>query len=170
MKILLKNATIVNENQIFESDLLIENDLISKIEKNISEENVDQIINASGKYLLPGIIDDQVHFREPGLTWKGDIESESRAAIAGGITSFMEQPNTVPNAVTQELLEEKYQIAAEKSFANYSFLMGGTNDNLEELLKTNPRNVAGIKLFLGSSTGNMLVDNPETLEKIFSST
>ena len=170
MKILLKNATIVNENQIFESDLLIENDLISKIEKNISEENVDQIINASGKYLLPGIIDDQVHFREPGLTWKGDIESESRAAIAGGITSFMEQPNTVPNAVTQELLEEKYQIAAEKSFANYSFLMGGTNDNLEEVLKTNPRNVAGIKLFLGSSTGNMLVDNPETLEKIFSST
>ena len=131
---------------------------------------MDQIINASGKYLLPGIIDDQVHFREPGLTWKGDIESESRAAIAGGITSFMEQPNTVPNAVTQELLEEKYQIAAEKSFANYSFLMGGTNDNLEEVLKTNPRNVAGIKLFLGSSTGNMLVDNPETLERIFSST
>ena len=170
MKILIKNAKIVNENQIFESDVLIENDLISKIEKNISEENVDQIINVSGKHLLPGIIDDQVHFREPGLTWKGDIESESRAAIAGGITSFMEQPNTVPNAVTQELLEEKYQIAAEKSFANYSFLMGGTNDNLEELLKTNPRNVAGIKLFLGSSTGNMLVDNPATLEKIFSST
>lgn len=170
MKILIKNAKIVNENQIVESDLLIENDLISKIGKNISEENIDQIIDASGKYLLPGIIDDQVHFREPGLTWKGDIESESRAAVAGGITSFMEQPNTVPNAVTQELLEEKYQIAAEKSFANYSFLMGGTNDNLEEVLKTNPRNVAGIKLFLGSSTGNMLVDNPETLEKIFSST
>lgn len=170
MKILIKNAKIVNENQIFTSDLLIENDLISKIDKDLSDENVDQIIDASGKYLLPGIIDDQVHFREPGLTWKGDIESESRAAIAGGITSFMEQPNTVPNAVTQELLEEKYQIAAEKSFANYSFLMGGTNDNLEELLKTNPRNVAGIKLFLGSSTGNMLVDNPETLEKIFSST
>ena len=170
MKILIKNATIVNENEIIESDVLIENDLISKIEKNISAENIDQIIDASGKYLLPGIIDDQVHFREPGLTWKGDIESESRAAIAGGITSFMEQPNTVPNAVTQELLEEKYKIAAEKSFANYSFLMGGTNDNLEELLKTNPRNVAGIKLFLGSSTGNMLVDNPETLEKIFSST
>lgn len=170
MKTLIKNAKIVNENQISESDILIENELISKIEKNISEENIDQIIEASGKYLLPGIIDDQVHFREPGLTWKGDIESESRAAIAGGITSFMEQPNTVPNAVTQELLEEKYKIAAEKSFANYSFLMGGTNDNLEEVLKTNPRNVAGIKLFLGSSTGNMLVDNPETLEKIFSST
>ncbi len=170
MKILIKNAHIVNENQIIESDVLIENDLISKIEKNISEENVDQIIDATGKYLLPGIIDDQVHFREPGLTWKGDIESESRAAIAGGITSFMEQPNTVPNAVTQELLEDKYKIASEKSFANYSFLMGGTNDNLEEVLKTNPRNVAGIKLFLGSSTGNMLVDNPETLEKIFRST
>ena len=170
MKILIKNAKIVNENQIFESDVLIENDLISKIGKNISEENIDQIIDASGKYLLPGTIDDQVHFREPGLTWKGDIESESRAAVAGGITSFMEQPNTVPNAVTQELLEEKYKIAAEKSFANYSFMMGGTNDNLEEVLKTNPRNVAGIKLFLGSSTGNMLVDNPDTLEKIFSST
>lgn len=167
MKILLKNAKIVNENKIIESDLLIENDLISKIKKNISEEGIDKIIDATGKHLLPGIIDDQVHFREPGLTWKGDIESESRAAVAGGITSFMEQPNTVPNAVTQELLEEKYKIAAEKSFANYSFLMGGTNDNLEEVLKTNPRNVAGIKLFLGSSTGNMLVDNPETLENIF---
>lgn len=168
MKILIKNAKIVNENKIIESDLLIENDLIAKIQKNIPEEDIDKIIDAFGKYLLPGIIDDQVHFREPGLTWKGDIESESRAAVAGGITSFMEQPNTVPNAVTQELLEEKYKIAAEKSFANYSFLMGGTNDNLEEVLKTNPRNVAGIKLFLGSSTGNMLVDNPETLENIFS--
>ena len=170
MKILIKNAKIVNENQIFESDLLIEKDLISKISKNISEEGADKIIDASGKYLLPGIIDDQVHFREPGLTHKGDIESESRAEIAGGVTSFIEHPNTVPNAVTQELLEEKYQIASEKSFANYSFMMGGTNDNLEEILKTNPRNVAGIKLFLGSSTGNMLVDNPETLENIFSKT
>ena len=170
MKILIKNAKIVNENQIIESDLLIENGLISRIEKNISEEGVDKIIEASGKYLLPGIIDDQVHFREPGLTHKGDIESESKAAIAGGVTSFIEQPNTVPNAVTQDLLEEKYQIASEKSFANYSFMMGGTNDNLEEVLKTNPRNVAGIKLFLGSSTGNMLVDNPETLENIFSKT
>lgn len=168
MKILIKNAKIVNENQIIESDLLIENDLISRIGKNISDENVDNVIDASGKYLLPGIIDDQVHFREPGLTHKGDIESESRAAIAGGVTSFIEQPNTVPNAVTQELLEEKYQIAAEKSYANYSFSMGGTNDNLEEVLNTNPRNVAAIKLFLGSSTGNMLVDNPDTLEEIFS--
>ena len=170
MKTLIKNAEIVNENQVFKGDLLIENDFISKIGNNISEENVDRVIDAEGKYLLPGVIDDQVHFREPGLTWKGDIESESRAAVAGGVTSFMEQPNTVPNAVTQELLEEKYRIAAEKSFANYSFMMGGTNDNLEEVLKTNPRNVAGIKLFLGSSTGNMLVDNPETLEEIFSKT
>lgn len=168
MKILIKNATLINENQVFKSDLLIENDLITKIEQNISEENLDRMIDAEGKYLLPGIIDDQVHFREPGLTHKGDIESESKAAIAGGITSFIEQPNTIPNAVTQVLLEEKYEIAAKKSFANYSFMMGGTNDNLEELLKTNPRNVAGVKLFLGSSTGNMLVDNPETLEHIFS--
>lgn len=168
MKTLIKNVAIVNENQIFENDLLIENDIISKIEKNISQENIDKIIDAKGKYLVPGVIDDQVHFREPGLTHKGDIESESRAAIAGGVTSFIEQPNTVPNAITQELLEEKYKIAAEKSFANYSFSMGGTNDNLEEVLKTNPRNVAAIKLFLGSSTGNMLVDDPETLEEIFS--
>lgn len=166
--ILIKNARIVNEGKTFESDLLIENGIISKIEKNISEENCDKIIDASGKYLLPGVIDDQVHFREPGLTHKGDIESETRAAISGGVTSFIEQPNTVPNAVTQELLEEKYKIAAEKSYANYSFSMGGTNDNLEEVLKTNPKNVAAIKLFLGSSTGNMLVDNPETLENIFS--
>ena len=170
MKTLIKNAQIVNENQIFKGDLLIENDLILKIGNDISEENAHRVIDADGKYLLPGVIDDQVHFREPGLTHKGDIESESRAAIAGGVTSFIEQPNTVPNAVTQQLLEEKYKIAAEKSLANYSFMMGGTNDNLEEVLQTNPRNVAGIKLFLGSSTGNMLVDNPETLENIFSKT
>ena len=170
MKTLIKNAQIVNENQIFKGDLLIENDLILKIGNDISDEYAHRVIDADGKYLLPGVIDDQVHFREPGLTHKGDIESESRAAIAGGVTSFIEQPNTVPNAVTQELLEEKYKIAAEKSLANYSFMMGGTNDNLEEILKTNPRNVAGIKLFLGSSTGNMLVDNPETLENIFSKT
>ncbi|WP_312195530.1 dihydroorotase [Epilithonimonas vandammei] len=169
MKILIKNAQIVNEGKIIQSDILIENDLISKIQLNISEE-ADQIIDASGKYLLPGVIDDQVHFREPGLTHKGDIESESRSAIAGGTTSFIEQPNTVPNAVTQELLADKYELARQKSFANYGFMMGGTNDNLEEVLKTNPRNVPGIKLFLGSSTGNMLVDNPETLENIFSNT
>ena len=167
MKVLIKNAKIVNENQIIESDLLIENDIISKISANIPETEADRTIDAEGKYLLPGIIDDQVHFREPGLTHKGNIESESRAAVAGGVTSFIDQPNTVPNAVTQELLEDKYKIAAEKAYANYGFMMGGTNDNLEELLKTNPRNVPGIKLFLGSSTGNMLVDNPETLENIF---
>ena len=170
MKSLIKNVKIVNEGQIFESDLLIENDLISKIAKNIPESEADKVIDVTGKYLLPGVIDDQVHFREPGLTHKGDIASESKAAIAGGITSFIDQPNTVPNAVTQELLEEKYKLGAEKSYANYSFSMGGTNDNLEEVLKTNPKNVSAIKLFLGSSTGNMLVDNPETLEKIFSST
>ena len=168
MRILIKNAQIVNEGKIFTSDILIENDLIAKISETIPEENIDKIIDAEGKFLIPGVIDDQVHFREPGLTHKGDIESESKAAIAGGTTSFIEQPNTVPNAVTQELLEEKYKIAAEKSYANYSFSMGGTNDNLEEVLKTNPRNVAAIKLFLGSSTGNMLVDNPEILEEIFS--
>lgn len=168
MRILIKNAQIVNEGKIFTSDILIENDFIAKISETIPEENIDKIIDAEGEFLIPGVIDDQVHFREPGLTHKGDIESESKAAIAGGITSFIEQPNTVPNAVTQELLEEKYKIAAEKSYANYSFSMGGTNDNLEEVLKTNPRNVAAIKLFLGSSTGNMLVDNPEILEEIFS--
>ena len=170
-KILIKNAKIVNEGTIFEGDLLIENDLIVEIAEKISPKSSDcKIIDAEGNYLIPGAIDDQVHFREPGLTHKGDIESESRAAVAGGITSFIEQPNTVPNAVTQELLEQKYQIAADSSFANYSFMMGGTNDNLEEILKTNPRNVAGLKLFLGSSTGDMLVDSTASLEKIFSST
>lgn len=168
---LIKNAKIVNEGQIFEGDVLVENDIIKEIAEKISPKSSECIIvDAEGNYLIPGVIDDQVHFREPGLTHKGNIASESRAAVAGGITSFIEQPNTVPNAVTQELLEQKYQIAAETSYANYSFMMGGTNDNLEEVLKTNPRNVAGIKLFLGSSTGNMLVDNQEVLEKIFSST
>lgn len=170
-RILIKNAKIVNEGSIFEGDVLIENDLIVEVSDSISLKTSDcKVIDAEGNYLIPGAIDDQVHFREPGLTHKGDIESESRAAVAGGITSFIEQPNTVPNAVTQEILEDKYQIAAEKSFANYSFMMGATNDNLEEVLKTNPKNVAGIKIFLGSSTGNMLVDREETLEKIFSST
>ncbi|AXB55562.1 dihydroorotase [Flavobacterium fluviale] len=170
-RILIKNAKIVNEGTIFEGDVLIENDLIVEIADSISLKTSDCIvIDAEGSYLMPGAIDDQVHFREPGLTHKGDIESESRAAVAGGITSFIEQPNTVPNAVTQEILEDKYQIASQKSFANYSFMMGATNDNLEEVLKTNPKNVAGIKIFLGSSTGNMLVDNEAVLEKIFSST
>lgn len=170
-RVLIKNAKIVNEGSIFEGDLLIEDKYIKEIADSISAKSSDiKIIDAEGNYLIPGAIDDQVHFREPGLTHKGNIETESRAAIAGGITSFIEQPNTVPNAVTQELLEQKYQRAAETSYANYSFMMGGTNDNLEEVLKTNPRNVAGIKLFLGSSTGNMLVDDEQVLEKIFSST
>ncbi|SDH41125.1 dihydroorotase [Myroides phaeus] len=167
---LITNGKIVNEGQIFNADILIKDGVIAKIGSSIEVSNDVQVIDAKGSYVIPGMIDDQVHFREPGLTHKGDIESESRAAIAGGITSFIEQPNTVPNAVTQEILEDKYQIASTKSFANYSFMMGGTNDNLEEVLKTNPRNVAGIKLFLGSSTGNMLVDNQDVLEKIFSST
>lgn len=169
--VLIKNARIVNEGEIFEGDVLIEGEFIKEIGQDISPKSSDtQVVDAEGNYLIPGAIDDQVHFREPGLTHKGDIASESRAAVAGGVTSFIEQPNTVPNAVTQELLEQKYRIASESSYANYSFMMGGTNDNLEEVLKTNPRNVAGIKLFLGSSTGNMLVDNEAVLEKIFSST
>ena len=169
--ILIKNAKIVNEGRIFEGDILIENEFIVEIADNISPKFAScKIIDAEGNYLIPGAIDDQVHFREPGLTHKGDIASESRAAVAGGITSYIEQPNTIPNAITQELLEEKYQIAAKNSYANYSFMMGGTNDNLEEILKTNPKNVAGLKLFLGSSTGDMLVDSSEALEKIFSST
>lgn len=169
-RMIIKNGTIFNEGKRFVADILIENNRITTIEPNIEALPNTQVIDATGKWILPGVIDDQVHFREPGLTHKGSIATESRAAIAGGVTSFIEQPNTVPNAVTQELLEEKYQIAAQSSFANYSFMMGGTNDNLDEVLKTNPRNVAGIKLFLGSSTGNMLVDNQEVLEKIFSST
>lgn len=168
MKTLIKNATLVNEGKTFQSDLLIQDDLILTIAKNIPEDGADMVIEAQGKILMPGVIDDQVHFREPGLTHKGDIETESKAAVAGGITSYIEQPNTVPNAVTQALLEEKYQIAASKSWANYGFSMGGTNDNLEEVLKTNPKTVPAIKLFLGSSTGNMLVDDPATLEEIFS--
>lgn len=167
---LIKNGNLVNEGVVQKGDILVQEGKIARIASNI-EATVDmQVIDATGKYVIPGMIDDQVHFREPGLTHKGDIASESRAAVAGGITSFIEQPNTVPNAVTQELLEQKYEIASSKSYANYSFMMGGTNDNLEELLQTNPRNVAGIKLFLGSSTGNMLVDRQEVLEKIFSST
>ncbi|QZK91509.1 dihydroorotase [Flavobacterium sp. CHNK8] len=170
-KILIKNAKIVNEGVVFEGDVLIENEIIVEIAESISAKSSDcKIIDAEGNFLIPGAIDDQVHFREPGLTHKGDIESESRAAVAGGITTYIEQPNTVPNAVTQEILEQKYVLASQKSFANYSFMMGATNDNLEEVLKTNPKNVAGIKIFLGSSTGNMLVDNEATLEKIFSST
>ena len=169
--ILIKNAQIINEGIIYKSDLLIKNGFIDKIDKQIEIKDTNaQIIDAQGKLLIPGIIDDQVHFREPGLTHKATIASESRAAVAGGITSFIEMPNTVPQATTQKLLEDKFDIAAETSYANYSFMFGGTNDNLEELLKTDPKKVAAIKLFLGSSTGNMLVDDEEVLKKIFSST
>ena len=170
--ILIKNATIVNENSTFKGDVLIENEMIKKVAPSILVTDVEalEIIEAQGSYLIPGFIDDQVHFREPGLTHKANISTESRAAIAGGITTFIEMPNTVPQATTQALLEDKFKIAAKDSYANYSFMFGGTNDNLEELLKTDPKKVAGIKLFLGSSTGNMLVDNEAVLEKIFSST
>ncbi len=168
-KVLIKNAKIVNENTIFESDILIEGEVISRIDFDITDADAE-IINANGKYVLPGIIDDQVHFREPGLTHKGNIESESRAAVAGGITTFMEQPNTTPQTTTIEKLEEKFAMGKESSFANYSFLFGGTNDNLEELKKLDKNACSGVKLFLGSSTGNMLVDNEEVIEKIFSNT
>lgn len=168
--ILIKNAKIVNEGKITEGEILIENEFIKHIGNNLSIPENCKIFDAEGNFVIPGAIDDQVHFREPGLTHKGNIASESRAAVAGGVTTFMEQPNTVPNAVTQELLEQKYEIASQTSFANYSFMMGATNDNLEEVLKTNPKNVAAIKIFLGSSTGNMLVDREEILEKIFSNT
>ncbi|QSE97881.1 dihydroorotase [Fulvivirga lutea] len=167
-KTLIKNAKLVNEGKIFESDLLINGQFIEKIESNISADSADQIIDADGNYLLPGLIDDQVHFREPGLTHKANIFTESRAAVAGGVTSFMEMPNTVPNTLTQELLADKYAIGAKSSLANYSFFMGASNDNLEEVLKTNPKDVCGVKVFMGSSTGNMLVDDEKTLEGLFS--
>ena len=166
---LIKNATIVNEGDAFLSDVLIENGIITKISASIASDSVP-VIDAKGKYLIPGLIDDQVHFREPGLTHKATIGTESRAAVAGGVTTFIEMPNTVPQATTQKLLQDKFDIAEKTSFVNYSFMFGGTNDNLEELLQTDPKTVAGIKLFLGSSTGNMLVDNLDVLEKIFSST
>lgn len=165
--ILIKAASIVNEGNIFTSDLLIKNGRIEKIDSNINA-SADIEINAEGLHLLPGMIDDQVHFREPGLTHKADIFTESMAAVAGGITSFMEMPNTVPNTLTQELLADKYAIAQHTSLANYSFYMGASNDNIEEVLKTDPKNVCGVKVFMGSSTGNMLVDNEKTLENIFS--
>lgn len=164
--ILIKSATIVNEGKQFVSDVYIKDGLIEKIASTIDIQ-ADKTINAEGKHLLPGCIDDQVHFREPGLTHKATIFTESRAAVAGGITSFMEMPNTVPNVMTQELLDDKYDIAAANSLANYSFYMGAGNDNLDEVLKTNPADVCGIKVFMGSSTGNMLVDNEKTLEGIF---
>ena len=167
-KILIKNARIVNEGQVMDGDLFIEGDRIAKIDSTLSQRDSEtQVIDAAGKFLLPGIIDDQVHFREPGLTHKADIHSESRAAIAGGITSFIEQPNTIPPATTLELLENKYNIATRNSFANFGFNFGATNDNVEELKKIDPKRIPGVKVFMGSSTGNMLVDAESSLEQIF---
>ena len=166
--ILLKSGTIINEGEQIVADILIKNGRIEKIAPSISVDYKIEELNLEGKYILPGCIDDQVHFREPGLTHKAEIKTESRAAVAGGITSFMEMPNTVPNTLTQELLEDKYTIAQHTSAANYSFFMGASNDNLDEVLKTNEKNVCGVKIFMGSSTGNMLVDNETTLTNLFS--
>lgn len=165
--ILLKAATIVNEGQQYVADILIKNGIIDKISSQINPIENSTVYNLEGKFVLPGCIDDQVHFREPGLIHKADIASESKSAVAGGITSFMEMPNTIPNALTQEILEDKYEIAARSSIANYSFFMGASNDNLEEVLKTNGKNVCGVKIFMGSSTGNMLVDREKSLEDLF---
>lgn len=165
-KLIIKNAVLVNESREWESDLLIRGERIERIDRDISDENAD-IIDANGLYLIPGAIDDQVHFREPGLTHKAEISTESAAAVKGGVTSFMEMPNTSPPATTVELLEEKYERANKRSFANYSFYMGASNDNLEEVLKVDYSKVCGVKVFMGSSTGNMLVDNALTLENLF---
>ncbi len=165
--ILIKGATLINEGESFVSDVLISNGKILKIGLDIELGSHQYVIQGAGLHLLPGLIDDQVHFREPGLTHKADLFTESRAAVAGGITSFMEMPNTVPNALTQELLEEKYARASEVSIANYSFFMGASNENLDEVLKTDPKRICGVKVFMGSSTGNMLVDQATTLEGIF---
>lgn len=168
-RVLIKNARIVNEKKIFEGDILIEDDRIAKIDKHLSQVNSDtQLIDANGKYVLPGVIDDQVHFREPGLTNKATIATESRAAVAGGITTYIEQPNTKPAAVTLEELEKKYDIATKDSVANFGFNLGATNDNLDEIKKVDPTRVPGVKVFMGSSTGNMLVDHENALNGIFS--
>src|SRR5882724_10736093 len=165
---LIKNISIVNEGRIITHDVLIKNGRIEKIGNNIQSSLLVQEINGEKKYLLPGVIDDQVHFREPGLTHKATIYTEARAAVAGGVTSFMEMPNTIPPVFTQALLEDKYRIASKDSLANYSFFIGASNDNLDEVLKTNDKNVCGLKIFMGSSTGNLLVDNEKTLEGFFS--
>ncbi|RME05774.1 MAG: dihydroorotase, partial [Bacteroidetes bacterium] len=165
--ILLKQANIVNRGAIKTGDILIKDGRIERIDSSIDAQATTEL-NCEGKYVIPGIIDDQVHFREPGLTHKADLYTEPRAAVAGGVTSFMEMPNTKPPALTQELLEEKYLTASRKSLANYSFFMGASNDNIEEVLKTDEKEVCGIKVFMGSSTGNMLVDDEKTLEAIFS--
>ncbi|HLU93704.1 MAG TPA: dihydroorotase [Membranihabitans sp.] len=167
-KTALRNATIVNEGQILQGDLLITGDRIERI--GTIDTAVDENIDLKGDFLLPGVIDDQVHFREPGMTHKANIATESKAALAGGVTSFMEMPNTNPPALTQDKLEEKYLIAAGSSYTNYSFFMGVSNDNYEEVMNTDPSQVCGVKIFMGSSTGNMLVDNENQLEKIFSNT
>jgi dihydroorotase len=166
----IRNIRAVNEGKITETDVLVKNGRIEKIAGQISTPGNCTEIDGEGRFLLPGVIDDQVHFREPGLTHKATIGSEAKAAVAGGVTSFMEMPNTIPNALTQELLEDKYKIAAQTSVANYSFFMGTSNDNADEVLKTNARkkDICGIKIFMGASTGNMLVDNYRTLDKIFS--
>jgi len=166
--LLISNANIVNEGKVTEGDLVIKGQFIESIGRDLSGRSVDEVLDAKGKYIFPGVIDDQVHFREPGLTHKGNIYSEARAAVAGGITSFMEMPNTIPPAFTQELLEEKYAIAADTSLANYSFYMGAANDNLDEVMRTDIKKVCGLKVFMGSSTGNLLVDDPKTLEGFFS--
>ena len=163
---LIKNATIVNEGKIFQSDLFLQNGIIHKISKHI-DDPCDDVIDATGHYLIPGVIDDQVHFREPGLTHKAEIYTEAKAAVAGGITSFMEMPNTNPQSLTQELLEKKFKRASKVSLANFTFFMGASNDNLDEVLKTDPKTVGAVKIFMGSSTGNMLVDNRSVLEEIF---
>jgi dihydroorotase len=164
---LITNAKVINEGKVFEADVLIRGNFIEKIAGSIPANHAE-VVDAKGLYLMPGAIDDQVHFREPGLTHKGNIFSESRAAVAGGVTSFMEMPNTVPPTFTQELLEQKYQIASKNSLANYSFFIGAGNDNLEEVLKTDLSKVCGLKIFMGSSTGNLLVDDPKILEGFFS--
>lgn len=168
MKYLIKNATLVNEGEINCCDVLIENGFITKIERQIENKINAKEINAEGLHLLPGAIDDQVHFREPGLTHKGEIYTEAKAAVAGGVTSYMEMPNTVPSAVTVEKLESKYNRASQCSLANYSFFMGTTNTNIEEILKVDYSKVCGVKIFMGSSTGDMLVDDPKALEAVFS--
>ena len=168
MSTLILNARIVNEGKVIEGDVLIKGRFIEKIGKDLQSQSADKIIDAKGKILIPGAIDDQVHFREPGLTHKATIYTESKAAVAGGVTSFMEMPNTVPPAFTQRLLEDKYEIASQNSLANYSFFIGASNDNLEEVMKTDISKVCGLKIFMGSSTGNLLVDDPKILEGFFS--
>ena len=167
MKKLLINAQVINEGLIIKTDVLIKGDRIVKISTDINDTEAE-VIDLEGQFLMPGVVDDQVHFREPGLTHKGRIYTEARAAVAGGITSFMEMPNTKPQALTQALLEDKYTIGAKDSLANYSFFMGASNENLDEVLKTDPKRVAGVKIFMGSSTGNMLVDDKDVLNSIFS--